>query len=130
MLVFSTTMVTPKTQTSFSDVPWQPIRLTALFAMSTRASNSSGHANWRRSPLGPRSAAADLLPHDRSRMAHYLQLSECGCARHVFHAAVGRRDQPFGRDIFQPIADAAGDDIDAFNLGIAEIEHAEHDLFR
>ena len=51
-------------------------------------------------------------------------------ARHVFHAAIGRDDEAIGRDMLQPVANPAGHHIGGFDLGIAEVEHAEHDRFR
>ena len=43
------------------------------------------------------SRLADLLAHGRGGVAHRLQFSERDVARHVFHAAVGRDDQPVRR---------------------------------
>src|SRR6185437_10404657 len=73
-------------------------------------------------------ASADLFPHLRRRIGHRLQFAERRGARHVFHAAIGRGHELVGRDVFQPVADAVGHGVDALDLGIAEVEHAEHDL--
>jgi hypothetical protein len=50
-------------------------------------------------------------------------------ARHVLHAAIGRDHQPVGGDMLQAVADAIGHHVSGFDLGIAEVEHAEHDFF-
>ena len=39
---------------------------------------------------------------------HRLELAEGDLARQIFHAAIGRRDQPLGRQVLQPAPDARG----------------------
>src|SRR5205823_2432126 len=68
-----------------------------------------------------------LPPHDRGPLGERLQLPERDLAAHVFHAAVGRRDQPVGRDIFQPRTNSIGDLLWSLHDLIPEIDHAEHD---
>jgi len=41
----------------------------------------------------------------------------------------GAMTQPVGGDMPEAVADAIGNDGDGFDLGITEVEHAEHDLF-
>ena len=59
-----------------------------------------------------------------------LSLPKAICARHVFHAAIRCGDQPVRRDIFEAVADAVGDHVGGLDLGIAEIDHAQHDFLR
>ena len=86
-----------------------------------------------RRPPGDRGCSSPrvyLPAHHRRGVAHRLQLAEGDMARHVFHAAVGRGDQPVRGDIFQAVADTPGDNIGGFDFRVAEVEHAEHDLLR
>src|SRR3954447_5513971 len=75
-----------------------------------------------------RTSSTKLLPNLGRRIAHRLQFSKRDDAWHVFHAAIGRGNETIGRHIFQAVANAVSDGIDALDLGVCEVEHTEHDF--
>ncbi len=68
------------------------------------------------------------LPHDRRRPRRGLQLAEGGGAREVLHAAVGGGEELVGRQVLQAGTDAVGDLLRRLDLGIVEVDHAQHHL--
>lgn len=94
--------------------------------MSDEGKQAAGQAAWRH--LRSLQGLADLLADNGRRVAHRLEFAEGDVARHVFHAAVRRRDQPIRGDVFEAMPDAIGDHGRGLDFRIGEINHAEQDF--
>src|SRR3954453_9516735 len=71
--------------------------------------------------------STDFGPDLCRSIAHGLQFSERDMTRHVFHAAIRRDHKAIRRDMLEAVADSIRDHRGRLNLGIAEVEHPEHD---
>jgi len=67
-----------------------------------------------------------LPPDDRSALGQCLELGESHSARDVFHAAIGRGNQPLRRQVLERGTDAGGDHFRSFRLGVAHADHSEY----
>src|SRR3954454_13302210 len=103
--------------------PAQP-STTSSMAAGSEADQSRSCICWRTALP----SSTKLLPNLGRRIAHRLQFPERDGAWHVFHATIGRRNETIGRHIFQAVANAVGDRVDALDLGVCEVEHTEHDF--
>ncbi len=74
-----------------------------------------------------RALASQLCAHDLRAGHHRLELAERRFAREVFHSAVRRDDQPFCGHVLERGTDAVRHGFGALDLGIVEIDDAEHD---
>src|SRR5579862_9840896 len=101
--------------------PWRPLR--ALGALCASRSFSPP----RRLALPPMKSPRQFAAHQRGAVGKRAQLAPCALARQVFHPAIGRGDEPLGRDMTEPLAQSGGDRCGGLDRRIIEIEDAEED---
>src|SRR5215467_10019050 len=83
-----------------------------------------GSVRWRTAEL--RTSGLQLGAYNIAARHHRLELCERHGARQVFHAAVGRNDEPFWRDVAKGAPYPLGDDLRRLHPVVLEIEHAIH----
>src|SRR5829696_6805424 len=76
-----------------------------------------------RGPL--RHASADLATHNRGAVRQRLKLGEGEVAWKVFHAAIGRGDQLFRRQLFEARTDAVRYLVGRLRAIASEVQHPE-----
>ena len=69
--------------------------------------------------------ACQLSADDRGAIGERFELGKGGFARDIFHAAIGGRDQPLGRQVLESGADAAGDSLGCLRRGVTHAYDAK-----
>src|SRR5262245_13647785 len=101
-------------------------RATARVVLAYRRPSSGSQAQGLRGPECPKSLDLEFGAYNVAARHHRLELCKRHGARQVFHAAVGRDDEPFGCDVTKCAPYSLGHDLRRLHPVVLEIEHAIH----